>query len=47
MLDKIILFLLKTGLKGGRLLSSLEGGYELENLERCVAAHVRALVDAE
>jgi len=28
---------------GGRVVSSLEGGYELLALKRCVAAHVREL----
>jgi len=32
---------------GGRLISTLEGGYELENLERCVPAHVKVLLGAE
>ena len=27
----------------GRLVSILEGGYELDSLARCVAAHVKAL----
>ena len=30
----------------GRLVSTLEGGYELENLERCVPEHVKVLLDA-
>ena len=31
---------------GGKLISVLEGGYNLDVLERCVAAHVRRLADA-
>ena len=30
----------------GRLVSVLEGGYKAENLQRCVPAHVRALLEA-
>lgn len=29
----------------GRLVSVLEGGYELDSLARCAAAHVRALAE--
>ena len=31
---------------GGKIVSSLEGGYELSALGRCVAAHVKQLIDA-
>ncbi len=31
----------------GRLVSVLEGGYQLENLRACAAAHVRGLADLE
>ena len=31
---------------GGRVVSMLEGGYDLDALARSVAAHVRALMDA-
>ena len=31
---------------GGRIVSVLEGGYDLEGLSRSVAAHVSALMDA-
>jgi len=37
---------LAADLCGGRLLSVLEGGYELEALGRCAAAHVEGLVRA-
>jgi acetoin utilization deacetylase AcuC-like enzyme len=32
---------------GGRLVSMLEGGYDLEALRACSVAHVRGLLDAE
>jgi len=31
----------------GRVISVLEGGYDLPSLERCAAAHVRALLEAD
>lgn len=31
----------------GRIVSILEGGYDLPSLERCAAAHVRALLEAD
>ena len=31
---------------GGRLVSVLEGGYDLDALARCASAHVRALMEA-
>ena len=30
----------------GRIISALEGGYDLEALGECAATHVRALMDA-
>ena len=37
--------LARAPLAGGRLVSVLEGGYELTSLGRCAALHVRALLE--